>query len=651
MALDLNQSWSEASSKISSIKTTKELKSNEKSLKKKNSNSSKELKNDKNKKRINDIKNSTSDAKKQIKSETKNQLELLLDLFKESAPNLGGPTLPLLSGIFLQAVNETKEELGNILVNEVVSTIGCSEEQSYDGGPFYIKVSQVDLFKTLLVSPTDDSGKFFYESEQTTNGTFPYSMNLQLYQRLQQVNQPFSLDTNGGNGQQYIGLSLSELFDFEYVQNYTDPSGTLITGDFFKVTLQPQLNNRSTVSDFLRDYYGSIDILSFDLLAANLKNYLTGAFSFSIGTSSEDAKEESKFMLVLKRLMGVCKEPQKIDVAGTAKLSDLDNIDESFFDATLQEDALSDMIANNIVNGVVEFEDCDNVLLPVNIKAERKNQEDIVGEKNEIKKVELFKNFLDDMSNDPSWQKNKLEIKASFDTTIITKLPLIIFKTLLSPKVMFGFLIMIKAVQNEFGKKLDDLFYDLIGFMKSFSKFVLGLIGKIMAIFVEKLFKIVKKNIKGLVESILTEIINESKIKKLRMYSTIVYILLIVGQAVIDFRNCKSVIDEILKLLNLALSSVNLGLPPFILASANFLGGVSDTRSVTNVIENLQKAGLPTGAAPDGGPNLMNIAISSIIQGQNKEQAENGKTEIFIPPLTVTPAGLTLPTKGYGKSY
>ena len=37
--------------------------------------------------------------------------------------------------------------------------------------------------------------------------------------------------------------------------------------------------------------------------------------------------------------------------------------------------------------GVVEFEDCDNVLLPVNIKAERKNQEDIVGEKNEIKKA------------------------------------------------------------------------------------------------------------------------------------------------------------------------------------------------------------------------------------------------------------------------
>jgi hypothetical protein len=111
------------------------------------------------------------------------------------------------------------------------------------------------------------------------------------------------------------------------------------------------------------------------------------------------------------------------------------------------------------------------------------------------------------------------------------------------------------------------------------------------------------------------------------------------------------VIDEILKLLNLSLTSINLGLPPFILASAALLGGVSDTRATANVIENLQKAGLPTGAAPDGGPNLMNVAISSIIKGQNEETAANGKTQVFVPPLVVTPAGVTLPTTANGKSY
>ena len=47
----------------------------------------------------------------------------------------------------------------------------------------------------------------------------------------------------------------------------------------------------------------------------------------------------------------------------------------------------------------------------------------------------------------------------------------------------------------------------------------------------------------------------------------------------------------------------------------------------------------------------MNIALGSMIKGQNKEMAENGKTQVFIPPLTVTPAGLTLPTIGNGKSY
>ena len=92
-------------------------------------------------------------------------------------------------------------------------------------------------------------------------------------------------------------------------------------------------------------------------------------------------------------------------------------------------------------------------------------------------------------------------------------------------------------------------------------------------------------------------------------------------------------------------------MPQFILASSSLLGGVSDTRSFSNVIEKLQKQGLPTGNAPDGGPNLMSMAMMSMIKGMNQDNAENGKTEVFIPPLTVTPAGITLPTKGYGKSY
>ena len=141
------------------------------------------------------------------------------------------------------------------------------------------------------------------------------------------------------------------------------------------------------------------------------------------------------------------------------------------------------------------------------------------------------------------------------------------------------------------------------------------------------------------------------------MYSSIVYALLVLGQTFIDYRNCKSVIDDILKLLNLALNRQDSGLPLFALAGSQLLGGISDTRAFANAVEGMQAAGLPTGDAPDGQPNLMNMAFMAMVKGQNKEQAENGKTEIYIPPLTVVVPpfgagpGITKPTKGFGKSY
>jgi hypothetical protein len=233
----------------------------------------------------------------------------------------------------------------------------------------------------------------------------------------------------------------------------------------------------------------------------------------------------------------------------------------------------------------------------------------------------------------------------------------ILYSTILSPKVMLGFLIMVKALNNNLSNTLDNSYDDLTEFMKTFRKFNVNFIRRIFALFVEELFKIIKRDIKLLVERILQDIIKEAKNKQLQMYSSILYTLLVTGETLIDYRNCKSVIDEILKLLNLGISQLNIGLPTFALAASKFLGGVSDTRAFANVIENLQKAGLPTGDLPDGSPNKMNQTFEGMIKGMNKEQSENGKTEIFIPPLKVVVPpfgagpGVTKFSKGHGKSY
>ena len=187
--------------------------------------------------------------------------------------------------------------------------------------------------------------------------------------------------------------------------------------------------------------------------------------------------------------------------------------------------------------------------------------------------------------------------------------------------------------------------------MKTFKKFVTNTMVKITSEFVQILFKTLKKNIRLLVETILLEIIDEAKDKQIKMYTSIAYALLILGQAVVDYANCKSVIDEILKLLNFGLKQLGVGIPNFILAGAALLGGVSSIRSYANAIENLQKSGLPTGSAPDGGPNLMNQAMLGIIQGMNQDLAENSKVPVFIPPLTITPAGFTVASQGSGKLF
>jgi len=662
MGIDLTDDYNKAKSKISSYQTVVENKKNDLRQKKEKAKTSLDKKKSDAIKQAKELDKKAANFKNSVKSEIKNQLEQLLDLFKQTLPPSGGKSLSTISRFFLEAADRTKEQIKSLLVEEIISTIGCSEEQSYEdklNQPFYIKVNQVDLFKKLIFSPDDEDSKYYYENQPFSIGVIPSSLNRQLYERLQNLGQ--SLQTQFGIG--YQGASGQDLFDIEYVQFYPAVNPTNF-GDFFKVTLKPQLNNATNVADFLNDYYGSIDVIDFDVLSADIMNALTGVFDFSLKISTDQLREEKKFDLILKRIMGVCSDPnKKIDVGGTAKLSDQDLIDDAFFEVSPQELRTIENQINNIKEGVVEFEDCGNVKLPVNVLGTRSSLDEVITENTSTKKIDRVEQALEEMAKDPNWKNLvpgigiNLNLKASIDTDLINQLPKISFKSILSPKVMLGFMIMIKAINSQFSAQIDNLFDDLEKFMKTFKKFTVGLMRKVFAIYVKELFDIVKKNVKKLVEQILGDIAKEAKNKKLQMYSSIVYALLVLGQTFVDYRNCKSVIDDILKLLNLALNRQDSGLPLFALAGSQLLGGVSDTRAFANAVEGIQSAGLPTGDAPDGGPNMMNMAFMAMIKGQNKEQAENGKTEIYIPPLTVVVPpfgagpGITKPTKGFGKSY
>ena len=663
MGLDLKKDYNSAKSKISAYNTVIDNKKNELNQKKTQVKSNVDKKKSDVVNQINELKSGTNDIKNQIKSQVKNQLEELLDIFKTTVNSKTSKYKSLSSVVnfFLLAVENTKPKIKDILIEEIVKTIGCSEEQSYNdivssnnqqGQKIYIKVSQVDLFKRLQLSPDDEKAKFFYEDEDNQPGSNPFSFNRDLYKRLETGQ---LLSQQSGNG--FIGESGQELFDIRYVTQYIPSVGPPIpvTGDFFEIDLKSQVNNRTSVSDFLRDYYGSLDILEFKVVSAEIMNSLTGVFDFSMGITSDEMREQKKFDLILKRIMGICNDPnKKIDVQGTAKLSEDDTIDDSFFEITGQELRNIENEINNTLNGVVEFEDCGNIKLPIPVTPTLQSLDEIVKENKISGKVEKLQQSIDELAETPAWKELvpklgiDVNLKLNLEGGLAVKLPRLVFKSIITPKVMLGFLIMVKAIRNTASDELENLFDNVNEFMKSFKNFTVEFMRKVTAIFIKELFDIIKKNIKQLVENILTDIINEAKDKQIKMYAGIIYVLMQLAQAFIDYRNCKSIIDEILKLLNLATSQLNLGLPLFALAGSQFLGGISDTRSFANIIENLQKQGLPTGDLPDGSGNLMNTAIMGMIKGQNSEIAENGKVDVYIPPLSVTPGG-TLPSRGSGK--
>ncbi len=664
MGLDLSNDYKKASDKISAYQTTKESKKNNAIKQKEKAQSSVDKKKSDVVKQISELEKSgttfSNKIKNDVKSEIKGQLEQLLELLKQTFPPSENKAIDTVRRVFLEAAQNTKGKVKSILVDEIIGTIGCSEEQSYEdkvNQELYIKVSQIDLFKRLIYSPDDEVAKYYYEKDYTPVGTVPFSMNRELYSRLQNLGQSYQTQF----GSSYVGASGQELFDIEYVQFYPAVNPTNF-GDYYKITLKPQLNNTATVSNFLFDYYDSLEVLGINSIFTELLNIIFGSFDFDLKLSTDKLREQRKFDLIIKRITGICSDPTKsIDTGGTAKLNDLDLIDDDFFEISNQELRNIENQINNVSNGVVEFESCEGVKLPINSGAMLSALDEVITENNPSGQIDLIESALDDMSKNPEWSNLvpgigiDLNIKGDIDFKVITEMAKIIYRSVLSPKTMLGFLIMVKALNNNLSQTLDDAYDDLTQFMKTFRKFNVNFIRRIYALFVEELFKIVKRDIKKLVEGIISDIVKEAKNKQLQMYSSILYALLIVGQAFIDFRNCKSVIDEILKLLNLGLTQLNLGLPMFALAASKLLGGVSDTRAFANVVENLQKSGLPTGDAPDGSPNRMNQAFEGIIKGMNQEQAENGKTEVFIPPLkvVVTPlgAGITKPTKGYGKSY
>lgn len=632
MAIDLNNAYDSVEEKIKAGKTYIQVKKDTSEIIKKQKDNL-----EKAKESVTTTVDNLKNQQKRFQRQVKTQFDQLLSVFQFNSGS-GPETFQYLKKKFIQAALIVQPKIFEILTRETIHALGCSQQQAYDGTQVvYVKVKSVDIQRLLQRDPTGENASLSYEKTPPTPNTIPYSMNREMWERLQNLNVPVD----------YYGASGQKLFEISYVQ--TDGNGN--SGDFYKIALTNRVNGLNTVSNFIVDYYKSINILDTTNIFAQLMDQISGAVSFDANVGSGELDEKNKFLLLLQRILGLCFDSKKeIDVSGNSKIAELDGVDDSFFEFTDIDLRYIDQLVSNIQNGVVEFEDCQNVLLPVDSQSIIDSLIKFNKSNNELEAAQQLTNALTDNEKWKFLIPNSVDIKLSVDLSFLTNLPKAIMMTLLSPKVLLPLMIMAKAI----GQSIGDFVESLLTLIKHFKKYVIKIMAEIGGLFVKELFDLIKKDIRTLIDDIIKDISKEKTLKKYVIVLRLIELILIVAKFVDDWKKCKSVVDEILSLLSLAGKSLGIGskVPSFLLAASQLLDGFSNTRATINIIQEFQKLGLPTGPMPDGSPNLTLQSEVARVKGIFQEASENGKTQVFIKPLTITPAGVTLPTGDtFGKWY
>lgn len=678
MSIDLSNSYQSASSRLSAIKTYIEVSKAERKARRDAANSTSKS-----------VANTATQLDK-IETQQKrflrnppnsfDQLLNLISLVKGS----GTDTTDFLRKRLLETSVKIEPEVKKIISDQALKALGCSQEQTFngysqkdllnlginnlpEGQGIYIPVQSLDIINLLKEMPNDATGKVRYEKPTPSvtqnlfkpyGGLKPFPMNKEMNLRL---------DTNNSYlqtyGKYYQGESQKPLFDFAYSK--TNEFGE--TQDCYRIALlnknsdnpNPLIANNTKdnkVGELLQDYYGTIKIFDSVDFATAIIQVLLGAIKIPVGY--DELNDNNKAYKIIQRILGMCFDSRReIDVSGVAKVAELDGVDDTFFELTEVDLRQIEIKIDNIQNGVVEFEDCGNVKLPIDfntILGELTNFRDVVDDQNIEEQVKSLENILNSISENPEFKVfvPNLNLKDVINKDILKLIPLAVAAAFISPKVLLPIFTLLKVVQggaitnanqlinsgNTIATPVNNIVNNQTDFLITFRKFNIEVISKIGALYIKTLFEILKKDILLLIRLIISDIVR-SEISKRNLIiqsslQALPDIITFLISAIDDYKKCKSLIDEILLLINTIKETAGITtIPAPILQLRAFLPGISPERETINTIQFLQDLGIPTEPLPDGSPNKMIQFASSVFKAKSKENAESGKTNV-VPDLT-----------------
>ena len=678
---DLNQSYDSAKSQINSIKSYKDISASAKKLKSSAGNSFAQSTAS-----LNSSLENISNQQKRYLRDQPTSFDQVLELINITNGS-GLSSTNYLKKKLLEVVVKIEPQIQKIITEEALNALGCSQEQTFNGydksnlkvNPLttlpivegiYVPVQSLDL-ANLLKNPVDSKlGKISFEKNDPNvqsgvykpySGPLPFPMNKTLNLRMENSNLTRSYEQEFGK--YYQGTSGLDLFDFVYSTTnqygHNQPSYRVVLIDkpantltISGITSGQKLNK---VGEFLNDYYSTIRLVDKVDFVAILLNIISGAISIKSNLSAQEVEKGTQFSLIIQRILGLCFDSRReIDVSGVSKVAELDGVDDTFYELTQVDLRNIEVKVSNIQNGVMEFEGCDNIKLPVDYETlvdELVRLREVIDDQSPDEQVKSISNVLDTLYQNPDWKAflpTNFNLELAVNKEYVKQIPLALASAVLSPKVLFPILILMQVVESQAKNtynqavtsgntviqsgnttlgNVNNIINNGVDFLKVFKGFNIQVVSRIGSIFIKTLYEILKKDILNLVRSVISDVSKAARLKKYTIILRLVNILLIIAQLIDDYRKCKSLITDILLLLKTIFGKPDGSIPMPLLLLTQFLPGTSPERATINTVELLQSVGIPTGVLPDGSPNLMGIYNLMTHKGADKEAAENSKGE------------------------
>lgn len=474
----------------------------------------------------------------------------------------------------------------------------CGTEQFLPTSNLTLSPKDFDFFNMLSINPSSINGKLLYENNIDNIGN---KLNKNIFNTFE-------------TGEYLFRTNNQELFTLKWD----------INNQIFKIE---NINRNIKIDDFFDEIFSSIENIDINTI---FKQAMGLTLQFDNTESNAFNESLTKFIRVVNKIFKNCNSNGDRDLIKnqtTLGLVDENDDDDNPFDFSNIDGV--DFNEEDRIRGVINFVDCDNIEVPIDLL--------ILEDFSELFDLnpnsDTIINTLNRASFDANQQINNNgfnpTISLSLIKTFINNIPKSIAMSLLTPKMILPIVLVYKSFNSD-NLNIDDIF-------KKLSKLFTNLIKIIFWDFITEFWRLLKKDLLLFISILVAQIIQDKLKKKIKMLQPLLSLLINILTKVLNsgISNCTSLYGTIITLIEQALAGgPSFNIPGILLGASDKLPGYDANRALLNISERLESAGINLDPIYGEDNDIINL-VKSIVDGHSDEMDVNSFVKVTNKKITI----------------